>query len=1298
MKTRTILKAMLLICFSILRIAGTLNHTANAEALDLGSLNQKERKEKQSGGELNDIEGTIIGTVENSDGESLDGVIITISSVNTNFKKERYNNKNGTFKFTGLKVGKYTIRAFMPGRIKEYKNWGPETVSLSVACVLERDITMEKNGFEVVFKDQFGNGVPGVKANLNWNAHGSHEVKETHPKYSNDRGVVLIDFRKWNFSHFKYFIDFHKDRDFHVLGDQSRFISRNDTEKGNISIEIENKKGVPGGKAAISGVVYKINKGEKIFLSGSKIKINGSQIDTDTDGNYSIDVDVPSGKTIFQVTAVADGTGYMPEKRKMTLASGYMFKADFELKNRYPGVSGYLVSKNILSNRLRLLNKKKYDITIKNCNTNFEIINPLSLGGDFKFEAVPPGSYILESNACVSNNPEPVISGLNLTLNTNVSLNFVEETNGKGQKNGEIRGTVKARILNEIILAGINVTLESMGKLHKDRTLSADSCGVYRFKDLPPGTYKISFELDGFRTLSQTIDVMGSHISKIDTTLTQKDNKLLASLNNNITTEPIGDTSSLKPGLGWIDVFDIEDFSLEGTEFMSMSFDGASAGLDLNTAGDPFRNKFSTSSFFYYESEQLQSQNTRGTDLYNAGTGSREQTGYKLRMYPGITISGPIIKDKFWFFGKFNMEQENKYIPGFPHDGKDIPVIVTRVYPSGKLTYKPTRNDKIALTYNYSHNSWDNFRASRYYNDDTSVKRKIPRHQLLAHLEKTFGSNLLSGLKVAFVSSNEKLESKQPGSQYSNWLSGLQTGSYWENSNGIKQNRLQVNADVTAVIDNLAGSHEIKISGEIQRNNISRDMVTNVSDPSAMNIIYMYPEFVGGNGLYYGYHLNSFHRKEEMLYNSLTLTDVWNITNKLTLTLNVSYEYRGLIWPRQAIDTSPAWDPFLEEFINRSIAGKITALKWENLSPRVGLIYDVFSDGTTLVKASYGHFVLPNQMAFVNAAHPNGWHYWRKLYLGNETPVAYRSGAAPGRTKIGYDNKNLRAPTANELSVGLEKGMWENWSLEVRYVKRWEKNHIFTVDAAALDIDSLMENGKLIWTDWEPVTIVDPYDGRTLTFWNNLDPGRVPEEYIVNPPDVDREFDGIEVTLNKRYSKRWSLHASYSYANSRGLIPAAKAGLNLEPSRLFADPNAHVNAFGRLSRERRHRLRVLGYFDGPWGINITGRLHIMSGHRWTRTVSSDHLGVPLNQTAVSIYAEKRGASGYPTQTLLDLTLLKRFKISNALIELYVEIFNVFNSNTVSQEFTNSSNPVLLFGKDENIVDPRMIRLGFKFIL
>ena len=71
---------------------------------------------------------------------------------------------------------------------------------------------------------------------------------------------------------------------------------------------------------------------------------------------------------------------------------------------------------------------------------------------------------------------------------------------------------------------------------------------------------------------------------------------------------------------------------------------------------------------------------------------------------------------------------------------------------------------------------------------------------------------------------------------------------------------------------------------------------------------------------------------------------------------------------------------------------------------------------------------------------------------------------------------------------------------------------------------------------------------------------------------------------------------------------------------------------GRFDLERRHQFKVQGLVKGPWGINIGGYFRILSGQRYTRTIRSGDLGVSLNQGTSSIFAEERGASGYPTLT------------------------------------------------------------------
>jgi hypothetical protein len=398
------------------------------------------------------------------------------------------------------------------------------------------------------------------------------------------------------------------------------------------------------------------------------------------------------------------------------------------------------------------------------------------------------------------------------------------------------------------------------------------------------------------------------------------------------------------------------------------------------------------------------------------------------------------------------------------------------------------------------------------------------------------------------------------------------------------------------------------------------------------------------------------------------------------------------------MDQSAIWNPFGAP-VDKSMPVKTTPMKWNDISPRVGLIYDLFADGTTLFKASWARYVQPNQVGWINIAHPNGWFAYT-VWLNHNTgaPLRYTPFWSPGsEVGLGYGDKKLSAPYANELTLALEREMWEDWSLGLRYIKKWDRNLIHSVDATRLDIDALMNNGELIWLGYENVNVLDPFTGNQVTFYNEIDTSRNTEEDIVNPTGAFRNYDGVELTLNKRYSHGWSINASYVYQNSSGTISTARGGQSLGTSTLYHDPNAHTNNDGRFPFESRHQVKITGLLKGPLGINLSGYFRYMSGQRWTRTVSSDYLGGVglLNQGNINIFAEKRGDRGLPDQTLLDLRVEKAFKIKNWRFMVFADIFNVFNANTTITLRSDSSHPRYVFMETTDIVDPRVVRLGAK---
>ncbi len=187
----------------------------------------------------------------------------------------------------------------------------------------------------------------------------------------------------------------------------------------------------------------------------------------------------------------------------------------------------------------------------------------------------------------------------------------------------------------------------------------------------------------------------------------------------------------------------------------------------------------------------------------------------------------------------------------------------------------------------------------------------------------------------------------------------------------------------------------------------------------------------------------------------------------------------------------------------------------------------------------------------------------------------------------------------------------------------------------------------------------------------------------------------MEVSLSMRYTNGWSMMASYVWQNSRGLIGTDWAS-SLTSSTLYNDPNAHINAIGRLPLERRNQVKLQGTVAGPWGVNVSGFFHYFSGQRYTRTLANTDLGLPLSQGQAIIYADTKGSSGLPAQVILDLRLEKVFHMGNYSLGIFADGFNLLNANEATEVQTRSGSATLIFGEMTRIMDPRAIRLGFRF--
>src|SRR6202040_496897 len=88
----------------------------------------------------------------------------------------------------------------------------------------------------------------------------------------------------------------------------------------------------------------------------------------------------------------------------------------------------------------------------------------------------------------------------------------VSIASGQGSQTGTLIGTVTA---GGNALPGVTVTIESQA-LQGKRTTTSGANGDYAFRFLPPGSYTVTFELQGMKKAVQTTNVALGATTKTD--------------------------------------------------------------------------------------------------------------------------------------------------------------------------------------------------------------------------------------------------------------------------------------------------------------------------------------------------------------------------------------------------------------------------------------------------------------------------------------------------------------------------------------------------------------------------------------------------------------------------------------------------------------------------------------------------------------------------------------------------------------------------------------------------------------
>ncbi len=228
-------------------------------------------------------------------------------------------------------------------------------------------------------------------------------------------------------------------------------------------------------------------------------------------------------------------------------------------------------------------------------------------------------------------------------------------------------------------------------------------------------------------------------------------------------------------------------------------------------------------------------------------------------------------------------------------------------------------------------------------------------------------------------------------------------------------------------------------------------------------------------------------------------------------------------------------------------------------------------------------------------------------------------------------------------------------------------------------------------------------------------------------PFYEGQYDAIILNFNKRYSSRFLVGASYTYAQATD----NSLGINSHPSDAFVGTvpvvtetsTGRSNANGEFTRANGtlvqaagtflngpdrdkgpsdnaidHVLQANGMVELPWQIQISGIFRAQSGFHFSQQPASGVLVDPDGDASVNGIDVNAGRNAFTTPAFvnLDMRFAKRFNVTSGVkAQVLLEFFNMFNRQNPAAVGRRQDVPLEPFGRPTQVLPGREGQIGFR---
>jgi Carboxypeptidase regulatory-like domain/TonB-dependent Receptor Plug Domain len=405
-----------------------------------------------------------------------------------------------------------------------------------------------------------------------------------------------------------------------------------------------------------------------------------------------------------------------------------------------------------------------------------------------------------------------------------------------------------------------------------------------------------------------------------------------------------------------------------------------------------------------------------------------------------------------------------------------------------------------------------------------------------------------------------------------------------------------------------------------------------------------------------------FYSKSAVDVTALYAQDSYSI-NRLTVTGGLRWERLEAYFPEQSSPPSS----FFPELV-RTFPEQRDVLLFHTVGPRLSATYDLMGNGRTALKFGAGryYYIIPSGGGVLDTANPNGNYSQQFGWNDANGDLRFQPGEQTGAPIITQVNlatvsidPDYRRPYTDEYTAGVDHELMASVRFSAVYTYRREKYPQATANPAN-PFDTFLTTRPDAGRDG----VTGTADDGTFQFYNRNSAANL--IFLTNDPTSLQTYKGLEITINKRMSDRWQLLGGYTYSQTRisGVSVNVNPNLLLNTSGVLTGqvPGAGPNLFVTSSQlgDRPHQFKLTGTYILPFhDIGVAGNLNSQSGIPITRQVNTA-LTVGGNTT---VNVEEPGSFRLDHRTTMDLRAFKVFRFTQTReLEASVDFNNLTNNN------------------------------------